>query len=95
MPIIEVVHYTKRWLLLQTPRFSLSFFKRLNSGRLGNPYEQLLGIFKGFVALTRLYGYFKPTVEMIFMDSQAIRVWINEDVFSESPMMRFSQGIKG
>ncbi len=67
VPFVEVLHCSKRWLLIQAPRFSRSFFKRLNSARLGNPYEQLLKIFKSFVTLTTIYGYFRPTPEMILM----------------------------
>lgn len=77
VPIIDVVHYSKRWLLIQAPRFSRSFFKRLNSTQLGNSYEQLLKLFKNFVALTKIYGYFQPTLGMIFMEGRTIRVWIS------------------
>jgi hypothetical protein len=45
------MHISKKWLLLKTPRYSQSFFKKLNLGTLGNPYEQLLNIFKAFVSL--------------------------------------------
>jgi hypothetical protein len=77
VPIIDVIHFSKRWLLIQSPRFSKSFFKRLNSHRLGNPYEQLLKIFKSFAALTSIYGYFRPTAGMIFMERRTARVWIS------------------
>lgn len=92
VPIIEVIHYSHRWLLLQAPRFSRNFFRRLNSGQLGNPYDQLLKIFKSFVALTAAYGFFRPTVGMVFMEGRAVRVWINEDVFAGTCMMPLSKG---
>jgi hypothetical protein len=95
VPIIEVTHYSKRWLLLQAPRFSRNFFRRLNSGHLGNPYEQLLKIFKSFAALAKIYGYFRPTVGMIFMENKTIRVWINEDIFSGVRMNSLSEGLAG
>jgi hypothetical protein len=95
VPIIEVVHYSSRWLLLQAPRFSRNFFRRLNSGHLGNPYEQLLKIFKGFAALTTAYGFFRPTVGMVFMEGRAVRVWINEDVFAGGCMMPLGKGTEG
>jgi len=92
VPIIEVIHYSKRWLLIQAPRFSRSFFKRLNSAQLGNPFEQLLKIFKNFTALTKIYGFFRPTPGMIFMERRIIRVWISEDVFSGIRMIPLSEG---
>jgi hypothetical protein len=92
VPIIEVIHYSHRWLLLQAPRFSRNFFRRLNCGQLGNPYDQLLKIFKSFVALTTAYGFFRPTVGMVFMEGRAVRVWINEDVFAGACMMPLSKG---
>jgi hypothetical protein len=90
-----VVHYSDRWLLLQAPRYSHDFFRRLNSGQLGNPYEQLLKIFNGFVALTAAYGFFIPTVGMVFMEGRAVRVWTNEDVFAGGRMKPLGKGVEG
>lgn len=95
VPFVEVLHYSKRWLLTQAPRFSHSFFKRLNSARLGNPYEQLLKIFRNFAALTTIYGYFRPTPDMILMERTTVRVWIHEDVFSEARMVPLPNGPEG
>ena len=95
VPIVEVAHYSHRWLLLQAPRFSRNFFRRLNSGQLGNPYEHLLKIFKRFIALTAVYGFFRPTFGMIFMEGNAVRVWINEDVFAGGCMMPLVKGVEG
>jgi hypothetical protein len=77
VPLIDVVHHSKRWLLIQSPRFSKSFFKRLNCHKLGNPYEQLLKIFKNFATLTSIYGFFRTTPGMIFTENRTVRVWIN------------------
>lgn len=95
VPFVEVLHYSKRWLLIQAPRFSRSFFKRLNSARLGNPYDQLLKIFKNFATLTSIYGYFRPTPDMILMERGIVRVWIHEDVFSETRMLPLPNGPEG
>ncbi len=95
VPLIDFIHYSKRWLLIQSPRFSRSFFKRLNSHRLGNPYQQILKIFKSFAALTSIYGFFRPTPGMIFMELRTVRVWISQDVFSDTRMLPLGEGLKG
>jgi hypothetical protein len=95
VPIVEVIHYSKRWLLLQAPRFSRSFFRRINAGTLGNPYDQLLKIFKSFAALTRLFGFFRPTVGMIFMEGKRVCAWVSEDVFSNTCDMPLGEGSLG
>ena len=95
VPIVQVVHSSYRWLLLQVPRFSRGFFRRLNSGRLGNPYQQLLKVFKGFVALAKIYGYFRPTMGMILMEQRNVIVWINEDIFSNGCSMALGSGFEG
>lgn len=39
VPVVEVVYSSNRWVLLQSPRFGLNVFKRLNSGEIaGNTY---------------------------------------------------------
>ena len=71
------MHNSHRWLLLESPKVSHRFFARLNSGKMGNVFGALLKVFNSFVALTKVYGYFRPAETMIFVDGSQIRVWIN------------------
>jgi hypothetical protein len=86
VPAVEVVCYNRRWLLLQSPNLPQTFFVLLHSRKLGNIFAQILRIFRLFVSLTVIYGFFVPTARMIFMEGHAVKVWINEDVFSDRRM---------
>lgn len=52
-------------------------------------------VFKGFVGLTRFFGYFRPINEMITLEKKEVRVWVNEDVFSNEPQMPLKSGKEG
>ena len=82
VPIVEVLHSDRRWLLLQTPKYSQGFFNHVNLGRISNPFQALLSIFKSFVELTKKYGNFVVTKKMIFLRKKEICVWISQDIFS-------------
>jgi hypothetical protein len=77
VPRIEIVHYSTRWLLLQAPQTRSNFFDKINRGKLGCKEEQILKIFKGFVALVHHFGYFRPTAKMIFLEKMEVRVWMS------------------
>jgi len=89
---VEVVYSDNRWLLLQSPRLTHNVFSKINSGVLGNPYELVLRLFKSMVAITRFYGFFLVTSNMSFLQNRQVRVWINEDIFSNSVQIPLKQG---
>jgi hypothetical protein len=55
----------------------------------------VLKLFMSFVALVGNYGYFRPTEKMIFTLKHEVKVWINEDIFSNEPMMPIGKGAAG
>ena len=77
VPPVEIVYCNSRWLLLQAPKAQSNFFEKLNKGRLGLKEEQILKVFKGFVALAKLFGFFRPTEKMIFLENGQVKVWVN------------------
>lgn len=77
VPIVEIVHYSPRWLLLQAPQNKANFFEKLNQKRMGCREEQILKVFKNFVCLVKHFGFFRPTEKMIFLEKMEARVWVN------------------
>lgn len=77
VPPIEVLESSKRWLLLQTPKYSQNFFTKINSGHFINPFEAILRVFKSFAALGTLCGFYLPSPKMIFVRGKEICVWVN------------------
>ena len=47
------------------------------------------------MALTKKYGYFVVTKKMIFLRKREIRVWISQDIFSNSPEEPIEDGQDG
>lgn len=92
VPAVEVVYSDNRWLLLQSPRLTQNVFSKIDSGVLGNPYGLVLRLFKSMVAITRFYGFFLVTSYMSFLQNRQVRVWINEDIFSNSVQIPLKQG---
>jgi hypothetical protein len=38
IPLMEVIHLSQHWMLVQTPKLSCNFFCRLNAGHYDNAY---------------------------------------------------------
>ena len=86
VPYIDIALDSPRWLLLQAEPYSLGFFRRLRSGKLANPHEQVMDLFQKLVGLTYYYGYFRVTPRMVFIEGSTVQVWIHEDLFSLEPL---------